>query len=117
MVKRTGPTNPLVIELIKELRKQKKGVWADLALRLEKPSRQAIEVNLSSISRNVKDGEVALVPGKVLGDGTLKKKIDVAALNFSMNAVQKITESKGKCLSIKELMAENPSGKNVRIIT
>lgn len=116
MVKRTGPTNPLVIGLVKELRKQKKGLWKDIADRLEKPSRQAVEVNLSSIARTVKDGEIALVPGKVLADGTLKKKVDVAAVGFSMGAVQKITAARGRCLSIKELVEENPEGKNVRIV-
>ncbi|QQG39818.1 MAG: 50S ribosomal protein L18e [Candidatus Aenigmatarchaeota archaeon] len=117
MTKRTGPTNPLVASLVKELRKQKKGIWVDVADRLEKPARQAAEVNVSAIARNAKDGEIALVPGKVLADGTLTKKIDVAALNFSMGAVMKISAAKGRCLSIKELMDENPSGKNVRIIT
>ncbi|MBI4017434.1 MAG: 50S ribosomal protein L18e [Candidatus Aenigmarchaeota archaeon] len=116
MVKRTGPTNPLVTALVRTLRKQKKPLWKDIAERLERPSRQTAEVNLSSISRNIKDGEIALVPGKVLGDGMLRARVDVAALTFSMGAVQKISAAGGRPLSIKELVDENPEGKNVRII-
>lgn len=117
MVKRTGPTNPLTVALINELRKQKKAIWKDVADRLEKPTRQRVEVNLSAIQRNTQEGETALVPGKVLAEGKLKKSVDVAALNFSMGAVQKITAAKGRCLSIKELLEENSEGKNVRLVT
>ena len=57
-----------------------------------------------------------IVPGKVLSVGELTKKVDVAALNFSSEARRKITQAKGKVLSISELLHKNPDGKNVRIL-
>ena len=61
------------------------------------------------------DKEIALVPGKVLSDGELTKKMTIAAFQFSKEAMNKINK-KGKAITIKELIKENPKGKNVRII-
>jgi len=52
----------------------------------------------------------------VLSVGTLNKKVDVAAMNFSDEARNKIISAQGKVLSIKELLTQNPEGKNVRIL-
>jgi large subunit ribosomal protein L18e len=40
----------------------------------------------------------------------------VAALNFSGSAQSKITKAKGSCMTIEELLAENPKGSRVRIL-
>ena len=120
MVKRTGPTNPQLKALIENLRKQflstKAKIWRDLAERLEKPTRKRYEINLKHIERYAKDGETIVVPGVVLGEGELKKKITIAAWRFSSSARKKIEEAGGKAISIEELMKENPKGSNVRIM-
>ena len=61
------------------------------------------------------DGEIIVVPGKVLSMGDLTKKITVAAYQFSENAEEKIN-AVGKAISIRQLMKENPKGKRIRII-
>jgi large subunit ribosomal protein L18e len=120
MVKRTGPTNPYLKELIEKLRKKwleaKAPIWKTIAEKLEKPSRQRIEVNLSKIERYANENEVIVVPGKVLGMGDLTKKVTVAAWAFSKTAKEKIEKAGGKVLSIEELMRNNPKGSNVRIM-
>lgn len=120
MVKRTGPTNPYLKKLIEELRgqsfKNKTPIWKDVAERLNKPRRSKIEINLSRLDGIVDDGDVVVVPGNVLGDGELNKKITVAAWRFSPSAQEKIKKSKSKIMTIDELMKENPKGSGVKIL-
>ena len=120
MAKRTGPTNEHLQNLIRDLRKQsseqKVGIWKRIAQDLEKPTRQRRAVNLYSLNLNTKDNETIIVPGKVLGTGEIDKSITVAAFSFSENAKQRIQSAKGKCITIHELLKNNPKGKDVRIM-
>ena len=120
MVKRTGPTNANMKLLIQQLRKesttQKADIWDRIADELEKPTRQRRTVNLSRINRFTKAQETIIVPGKVLGTGNLNHSITIAAYAFSGSSQQKITEAKGKTVTIPELLKQNPKGKDVRII-
>ena len=61
------------------------------------------------------ENEIALVPGKVLGDGTATG-IKVAAVNFSAQARQKIEAAGGTCYTIPELVQQHTDGRNIRII-
>ena len=119
-MKRTGPTNPLLRDLIGELKKrgneQEVNLWKRIALDLERPTRQRRAVNLSRINRHTKENEVVVVPGKVLSVGEIDHKINVAAFNFSALAKEKILKAHGKALSIDELMKLNPKGKGIKII-
>ena len=120
MAKKIRKTNPVLINLIKELKKKSfendAPIWKDIAERLEKPLRNWAEVNLGKIEKYVNENEIALVPGKVLSSGELTKKITIAAWSFSQKAREKIERAGGRCISISELVEENPKGKNVRII-
>jgi len=106
----------LIDTLLEEGARNKAAIWKDVAERLAKPRRLYAEVNLSKIQRYAREGETILVPGKVLGSGELDKKVAVAALSFSEKAKSKIEASGGRCLTILELLRENPKGSNVRII-
>jgi large subunit ribosomal protein L18e len=57
-----------------------------------------------------------VVPGKVLGAGSLEHSVSVAAFSFSDQAKVKISKAKGKCLSILDLLESNPKGSDVRIL-
>ena len=120
MAKRTGPTNPLLRDLIGELKKrgneQEVNLWKRIALDLEKPTRQRREVNLSKINRYAKDNEVIVVPGKVLGSGMLEHKLTISAYQFSEQAKDKIQKSGAKIISLLELSKEKPDGKGIRIL-
>lgn len=106
----------LIQQLKKESSTQKTDLWRRIADDLEKPTRLRREVNLSRISRFTKAQETIIVPGKVLGSGKLDHGVTIAAYAFSGSSKQKITEAKGKILTIQELMKQNPKGKDVRII-
>ncbi len=119
-MKRTGPTNEHMRALIMELRKesstQKAGIWSRVAEDLEAPTRKRRVVNLSRLNRHTKANETVIVPGKVLGSGMLEHGIVIAAFAFSTGAKERIEQAKGKCLTIQELVKQNPKGKDVRII-
>jgi len=87
-----------------------------VADRLSRSRRRRIAVNVSRLNRYTKEGEAAVVPGKVLGAGKIDHPIHVAAFAFSEQARLKILKAKGKCLSILELVERNPKGTNVKII-
>lgn len=120
MTKRTGPTNPILQNLIQELKKRSReqsiNLWKRIANDLEKPTRQRRVVNLSSISRFTKENEVIVVPGKVLGAGDLQHKLTISAFQFSNGAKEKIEKVGAKIIPLLELSKENPSGKGIRII-
>ena len=119
-MKKTGPTNENMKQLIQELRKesisQKANIWKRVAQDLSRSSRQRRIVNVSKINRCAKKDETIVVPGKVLGSGALSQSITVAAFSFSDSAKKIITDAKGKCITIQELLKTNPKGKNVRIL-
>ncbi len=107
-------------ELIQELKRasahEDVGVWRAIADDLAKPTRRQAQVNLGAIARATKQGEIVVVPGKVLGDGEMPHSVTIAALGFSAAAQQKLSTSKGTMLTIRELMKKDPKGKTVRIL-
>ncbi len=90
----TGPTNVELRMLIRFLRRAaneyKAAIWDYVADLLEKPTRRRVEVNVGKINRLANDGDVVVVPGKVLGYGVLSKKVTIAAWSFSRGALEAI---------------------------
>jgi large subunit ribosomal protein L18e len=119
-VKRTGPTSIVIRKLASDLEKASKQnnakAWARVAELLMKPTRQRVTVNLSKINRYSKEGEMIVVPGKVLGSGKLEKKVTIAAYAFSETAITKIKAAGGEAITLLEAVKRNPQGSNVRII-
>ena len=113
-------SNPERLELLRVLRKSshkgKVKIWSVLAECIERPKRRRVTVNLSRIDRYTKDGEIVLIPGKTLGSGTLTHPVSVAAFSFSEKAREKVESIGGKCLTIREMIAQNPEGSKVKII-
>jgi large subunit ribosomal protein L18e len=119
-MKRTGATNPLLQNLIHELKRksneQSVNLWKRIALELERPTRQRRAINLSRINRHTRDDEIIVVPGKVLGSGILNHKLTISAYSFSQQAKDKIEKSGAKIIPLLELIKENPNGKKIKII-
>jgi large subunit ribosomal protein L18e len=112
-------TNPRLSSLIADLKSAARNsggdVWGDVAERLEKPRRTHAEVNLGRIERYARGDETVVVPGKVLGSGTLRKEVTVAAVDFSGTAETKI-EQVGETVRLEQALEDNPEGANVRVI-
>jgi large subunit ribosomal protein L18e len=119
-MKRTGPTNPILVELIRELKKasieQEVLIWKRVANDLENPTRNRRIVNLSKIDRYTKENETIVVPGKVLGSGDLNHKLSVSAYKFSESALEKLEKIGAKAIPLSDLLKENPKGKKIRIM-
>jgi large subunit ribosomal protein L18e len=115
--RKTNPRLTSLISLLKTTsRENEVNIWRDIADRLEAPSKNYAEVNLSKINRYAANGETIIVPGKVLGTGMLEMSVRVAALNFSESASTKIRQAQGECMSIEQLISANPKGSKVRIL-
>lgn len=120
MKKIISKTDPNLLSLIDELKRVSRekdvAIWRDIARRLDKPKRNWAEVNISRLERYAEDGDVIIVPGKLLGAGNLSKKLTVAAFKFSDSARQKIEGAGGRNLSITELLQESPEGSSIRVM-
>ncbi|MEM3555369.1 MAG: 50S ribosomal protein L18e [Candidatus Micrarchaeia archaeon] len=112
-----GPESRKTIQLIDTLKKKavenKAAVWRRVAERLSKPARRRSEVNVHKINRCTKQGDMIVVPGKVLGSGSINHAVTVAAHSFSASAVEKIRKAGGSCISIEEAVERNPKGSGV----
>jgi len=119
-MRRVRSTNPQLLSTVRLLRKVAREndapIWRDVADRLSSSRRRRVTINVGRLNRHAKDGETVVVPGKVLGAGTLDHAFFVAAFAFSGEAENKILRAKGKCLSISELAKANPKGSKVRIM-
>jgi len=102
--------------LRKKASAEKAPVWATVAERLSASRKNRPQVNLRKIELHSKDGDVIVVPGKVLGSGRFSKKVEVAAYNFTESARKSIEAAGGKALSILELSKRNAKGSGVRIL-
>jgi large subunit ribosomal protein L18e len=113
-------SNPNTARLAGELKKialeNKAPVWKYIAEILEKPECRWAEVNVSKLDAYVKENSVVIVPGKLLGDGEIKKPVTVTAFKFSSSARKKIADAGGKIVSLPELAGENPKGSGILII-
>ncbi|MDP3758526.1 MAG: uL15 family ribosomal protein, partial [Candidatus Daviesbacteria bacterium] len=63
-----------------------------------------------------KEKEKVIVPGKVLSQGEINKKIKVIALSFSEKAKEKLKKSGCEFSNILTEIKSNPSGEGIRIL-
>ena len=73
----------LINEMKKVSSENKVNLWKRIASDLEKPTRRRRIVNLTRINKFALDNDNVIVPGKVLGNGELNKKLVIAAFSFS----------------------------------
>ncbi len=113
-------SNPVLVALISDLktagRENGAPVWRDIATRLEGPSRHWAQVNVSKVAEHVRDGEHALIAGKLLGTGDIDKPVTVVAYNASASAKAKIAAAGGKVLDLSEGIKAFPKGEKCRIL-
>ncbi|MEK6917483.1 MAG: 50S ribosomal protein L18e [Nanoarchaeota archaeon] len=107
-------TNSSLVETVRGAAKNEK--WKEVANILSYPRRQRTEVNLDKLSSESKVGEVVIIPGKVLSNGEINKKIKVAAFSFSQKAREKLLSAGCQVLSIEEEIKNNPEAKGVKIL-
>ncbi|RMD67321.1 50S ribosomal protein L18e [Candidatus Pacearchaeota archaeon] len=90
--------------------------WRDLSKKLAVARRKQLALNLDEINELAKDGDVVVVPGRVLSQGMITKKVKVCAFGFSKRAQEKLQEGKVEFAHVFEEIKTNPSAKNVRVL-
>lgn len=90
--------------------------WQHVAQKLSGSRRRYPSVNLEFLETHTKEGDTVIIIGKVLGVGTLHKKVRIGALAFSASARAKLKQSKSEIVSLIEEIKKNPRAEGVRII-
>jgi large subunit ribosomal protein L18e len=97
-------------------KRNKAPIWRALQEELAAPRANRREINVRRLTEITKADEVVIVPGKVLGTGSIGHKLTVCAFSISETAARKIIESGGKVVTFDGLINKHPDGKGVRII-
>ncbi|MBU2615516.1 MAG: 50S ribosomal protein L18e [Nanoarchaeota archaeon] len=95
---------------------KKHPAWIRVAEVLSGPRRWTPSFNLSEINESAKDGEVVVIPGKVLSLGDIDKKIKIVAKKFSEKAREKLLKGNVEISMIVEEIKKNPEGKGIRVL-
>jgi large subunit ribosomal protein L18e len=95
---------------------KKNDKWLEVAKILSGPRSKRANLNLKKIDEESKAGETIIIPGKVLSQGEITKKIKIVALGFSEKAKEKLLKSKSETLSILEEIKKNPEAKGIKIL-
>jgi len=107
-------TDMYLVKTIVSAKKENK--WVEVAHFISGPTRKHSKVNLNQIDKETKEGDTVIIPGKVLGEGEISKKVRIAALGFSESAIKKLKDKKCEAVSIDEEIKINPTAKGIKII-
>lgn len=106
--------NDELVETIIACKKNEK--WMQVGQLISVPRRKRISINLDMIDQESKAGETVIVPGKVLSQGELSKKIKLVALNFSKTAEEKLSRAKVEFSKLNAEIKKNPDAKGIKIL-
>lgn len=95
---------------------KKQEAWLKFVGLLSAPRRNKICLNLENINKESKAGETVVVPGKVLSQGNIDKKIKVVAFDFSEKAKEKLLSAKCEISYMIDEIKSNPSAKGIKIL-
>lgn len=107
-------SNKELVETI--LAAKKKKAWFEVSAILSGPRRKITSLNLGEMNEKAKEGDVIVVPGKVLSQGEINKKIKIVALGFSKKAKEKLEKAKVPFLTILEEIKKNPDAKDLKVM-
>jgi large subunit ribosomal protein L18e len=102
-----------LVETIIAAKKNKN--WFKVAEIISSSRRNRIDMNLDEIGKK-SDKKIVVVPGKVLSQGEVAKKIKIVALKFSERAKEKLIKSGCQIESILDEIKKNPDAKDMEIL-
>ncbi|MGB9168878.1 MAG: 50S ribosomal protein L18e [Nitrososphaeraceae archaeon] len=91
-------------------------IWKSIEKKFKSSRSNRSEVNVSKLDNITKEGDIVIVPGKVLGSGIINHKIILSSFSISVAAMKKVIDCGGEFITINELVEQYPDGKGVRII-
>ena len=98
------------------MKKEKFPIWKVIIRELSKSRSNRREVNVGRLARVTAADEVVIVPGKILGSGSINHKLTIWSSSISVSAAKKIMLAGGKLIPLDHLLQKYPTGKGVRII-
>jgi large subunit ribosomal protein L18e len=102
--------------LVVEKSAKESGFWRSVEELLSRPRSSRVEVNLDKIARLTGPGDRVVVPGKVLGRGSISHSVTLAALSFSSTAISKLRNAGCTVMRIDEFARIEPKGSGVKMI-
>lgn len=104
-------------ELVETIFLAKKNNHLKLANKLSGSTRKQLRINVGELNEiGEKNENNILVPGKILGEGEIKKKITISALSFSEQARDKLKKAGCEIRTINQEIEHNPTLKGVKIL-
>lgn len=94
----------------------KNSAWHKVVAKIAGSTRNHSKVNLFRIEKEAEEGETVVVPGKVLSNGEISKKLRIVALEISERAREKIERSKSDFVYLKDEIKRNPKAERIKII-
>jgi large subunit ribosomal protein L18e len=108
-------TNSILAETI--IQAKKKEAWNEVAEILSGSRRKRTNLNLNELNgADVGEKDILVIPGKVLSEGNIEKKLKVVALSFSERAKEKLLKAGCKVSNILEEIKSNPTGKEIKVL-
>ena len=107
-------TNLRLVRTIRLAKKNKE--WKSIADILSGSRKRWKNINLDLIEKKSKEGDIVIIPGKVLSQGEISKKIRVVAFAFSELAKEKLLKSKCEVLYLEEEIKKNPKAKGAKVL-
>ncbi len=117
---RSGRTDQTVQRMARDLKKASRSsgapIWSRLAKLALKPTRARRTVNVNRLAGLTKQDDVVVVPGKVLGTGTISHGITLCPFSISAAAAGKIRGAGGRVVGFDEVIQKSPTGRGVALL-
>ena len=111
-LRKSKTTNKELFVCINDLRKLSNQVGVMLfravAKKLSCSSKNRAIVNLTKIDKHTKKDESVIIPGKVLGSGSIKKPVHIISFDASKSAIEKIHKAKGTFTQLGKFAKSKP---------
>lgn len=102
--------------LRKAFKNNKAQIWKALEKEFSKSRSNRRLIDIQRLDKVTNNGDIVVIPGKVLGNGALGHKLTVAAYSYSESAITKLNSAGAEVMSLQSLISKYPDGKGVKII-
>ena len=90
--------------------------WRAVLRFLERAKRRQHVVNVYELERLKTGSGRVLVVGKLLGSGSLHRRLTVVAFDFSETAYRKVVEAGGRPIYLRDFLRESPDTSGFTIV-
>ena len=95
---------------------RKNANWMQIARVLSGSTRKHSAINLREIDEKSEIGDTFVIPGKILSEGELSKKIKICAFKISKEAKEKLKHTKSEFVFLIDEIKKNPKAEGIKII-